>query len=107
MYRNPPFSNLWVVNDEPSIRIAMAQMLTEIDDFVRSAEDGLSALLEIRKNIPDLILSDLNMPGILGFELLSAVRHCFPSVRVITMSDSSSCDEAPLGLADALYRKGS
>src|SRR5579862_8554569 len=47
------------------------------------------------------------MPGILGFELLSAVRHCFPSVRVITMSDSSSCDEAPLGLADALYRKGS
>jgi CheY-like chemotaxis protein len=105
--RESVLSNLLVVDDEPSTRIALVQMLTDIGYFVRSAEDGFSALLEIRKCTPDLILSDLNMPGMSGFELLNVVRHRFPSVRVIAMSDSSSSDEVPFGLADALYRKGS
>lgn len=105
--RESALSNLLVVDDEPSTRIALVQLLTEIDYLVRSAEDGFSALREIRKSTPDLILSDLNMPGMSGFELLNVVRHRFPSVRVIAMSDSSSSDEVPFGLADALYRKGS
>jgi CheY-like chemotaxis protein len=106
--RESALSNLLVVDDEPSIRITMVQMLTDIGYFVRSAEDGFSALLEIRKSTPDLILSDLNMPGMSGFELLSVVRHRFPSIRVIAMSDSSSDHEVPFGLAaDAFYRKGS
>jgi CheY-like chemotaxis protein len=82
-------------------------VLTEIGYSVRSAQDGFSALVEIRKDVPDIILSDLNMPGMSGFELLSVVRRRFPSIRVIAMSGAFSGDEMPSGVdADAFYPKG-
>ena len=85
----------------------MSQPLVEIDFFVRSAEDGFSALAEIRKEIPDILLSDLNMPRMSGFELLSVVHHRFPSIRVIAMSGAFSGDEVPSRVsADAFYQKG-
>lgn len=106
--RQNPLAKLLIVDDEPSIRTSMAQVLTEIGYFVRSAHDGFSALVEIREGIPDIILSDLNMPGMSGFELLSVVRHRLPSIRLIAMSGAFSGDEVPSGVAaDAFYQKGS
>ena len=74
---------------------------------MRNASDGFSALAEIRDETPDLILFDLNMPGMAGFELLSVVRRRFPSIRVIAMSSGLSGTDIPNGVAaDAFYRKG-
>ena len=73
----------------------------------RSAENGLSALAEIRLEVPDFLISDLNMPGMSGFELLRVVRREFPSIRVIAMSGAFSGDEVPSGVvADAFFQKG-
>lgn len=106
--RNALLGKLLVVDDEPLIRTSMAQVLAEIGYRVRSAQDGFSALVEIRNEIPDIILSDLNMPGMSGFELLSVVRHRLPSIRVIAMSGAFYGDEVPSGVAaDAFYQKGS
>jgi len=69
---------LLIVHDEPSTRMLLSHIFTELGHSVRSAEDGFSALFEIRQEIPDVILSDLNMPGISGFEFLSVVRRRFP-----------------------------
>ena len=75
---------------------------------VRSAEDGFSALSEMRKEIPDILLSDLNMPGMSGFELLSVVRRRFPAIPVIAMSGAFSGSEVPTGVAaDGFFQKGS
>ncbi|MGA9667859.1 MAG: response regulator, partial [Terracidiphilus sp.] len=80
----------------------------EIGYRVRSAEDGFSALREMRHEVPDLLLSDLNMPNMSGFELLSVVRLRFPAIRTIAMSGSFSGNEVPSGVtADAFYEKGS
>jgi len=96
------------VDDEPAIRTTLSLVLAEIGYSVRSAEDGLSALGEIQKNIPDIILSDLNMPGMSGFEFLSIVRRRFPSIWVIAMSGAFSGDEVPSGVAaDNFFQKGS
>lgn len=46
---------------------------------VRTAEDGFTALQILREVLPDIILSDLRMPGMSGFELLSIVRRRFPA----------------------------
>jgi CheY-like chemotaxis protein len=74
---------------------------------VRSASDGLAALIEMRHEAPDILLSDLNMPGMSGFELLSVVRRRFPAVLVIAMSGAFSGDQIPSGVtADAFYPKG-
>jgi CheY-like chemotaxis protein len=103
-----PLARLLVVDDEPSIRTSMSQVLTEIGYSVRSAQDGFSALAEIQKEIPEIILSDLNMPGMSGFELLSLVRRRYPAIRLIAMSGAFSGDEVPSGVAaDAFYQKGS
>jgi CheY-like chemotaxis protein len=101
-------ATLLIVDDEPAIRMSLSHVLTEIGYSVRSAEDGFSALDEIRKELPDIVLSDLNMPGMSGFEFLSVVRRRFPSVWVIAMSGAFSGDEVPSGIAaDDFYPKGS
>jgi len=95
------------VDDEALVRMCLVRILIESGYAVRTASDGFSALAEIREDIPDLILSDLNMPGMSGFELLSVVRRRFPSIRVVAMSSAYSGPELPLGVAaDAFYEKG-
>jgi CheY-like chemotaxis protein len=103
-----PLVSLLIVDDEPFIRESLTHVLTEIGYRVRSAEDGFSALREMRHEVPDLLLSDLNMPNMSGFELLSVVRRRFPWIRTIAMSGSYSGNEVPSGVtADAFYEKGS
>lgn len=101
-------ATLLVVDDDSVIRVSLSQILAEIGFSVLSAEDGFSALAEIRKQVPDVILSDLNMPGMSGFEFLSVVRQRFPAIPVIAMSGAFSGDEVPSGVAaDAFFQKGS
>ena len=86
----------------------MSAILTEAGYTVRLAEDGFSALRGIHHEIPDILLSDLNMPGMTGFELLSVVRIKFPTIRTVAMSGAYSGNEVPDGIAaNAFYPKGS
>lgn len=101
-------AKLLVVDDEIPIRMSLLAIFTELGYGVRTAQDGFSALAEIRREIPDLILSDLNMPGMSGFELLSVVRRRFPAIQVIAMSGAFSGQGIPPGVAaDAFYEKAS
>jgi len=87
--------------------MSLSHIFAELGHVVRSAVDGRSALVEIRKELPDILLSDLNMPGMSGFELLSVVRCQFPTIKVIAMSGAFSGDAVPPGVAaDAFYEKG-
>jgi CheY-like chemotaxis protein len=99
---------LLIVDDSPLIRTTLSHLLAEIGYSVRSAQDGFSALRELREKIPDILLSDLNMPRMCGYELLRVVHRRFPSIQVIAMSGAFSGDEVPSGVAaDAFYQKGS
>jgi len=98
---------LLIVDDESSIRTALSEIFTEFGHSVRSAEDGFTALIRIREEIPDILLSDLSMPGISGLELLSVIRCRFPAIRTIAMSGSFSGDRVPAGVyAEGFYEKG-
>ena len=68
-----------VVDDKEWIRVAISLVLEEFGYSVRFAEDGHSALREIQQQNPDILLSDLTMPGMSGFELLINVRRLFPA----------------------------
>ena len=101
-------ARLLIVDDSQVIRTSISHLLAEIGYCVRSAQGGFSALRELREEIPDILLSDLNMPGMCGYELLRVVRCRFPSIQVIAMSGVFSGDEVPSGVAaDAFYQKGS
>jgi CheY-like chemotaxis protein len=96
-----------LVEDDGDLRVILAAMLVQLGYQVRTAWDGVSALLEMEAGIPDIIVSDLNMPRMSGFELLSTVRAEFPLIPLIAMSGAFSGNEVPKGvIADAFYEKG-
>src|SRR5512140_1278402 len=94
-HQQGPFPRLLLVDDDPSICFSMGAVLDEIGFSVRSADSGLSALVEIEREIPDILLSDLDMPRMSGFELLPVVRRHFPSTHLIAMSGAFCGDEVP------------
>jgi CheY-like chemotaxis protein len=99
---------LLIVDDEVSIRTCLSQLFSALGYCVRSAADGHSALSEIHREVPEILLSDLNMPGMSGFEFLPIVRSQLPAIRVIAMSGAFSGTFVPPGVvADAFFAKGS
>ena len=98
-----------VVDDEPSVRESLAGFLKTAKYDVGTAENGFDALLQLRRApSPDVIISDLNMPQMSGFEFLSVVRRRFPEIPVVAVSGAyESGDHIPGGvIADAFYAKG-
>jgi CheY-like chemotaxis protein len=99
--------DLLIVDDDPTLRKSLSEIFEQFGYDVRSAQDGFSALCEIRQRTPDILISDLNMPGMSGFELLSVVRRRFPAVQTVAMSGAFAGDGLQLGVAaDAFYEKG-
>lgn len=101
-------AQILVVDDEGSIRESMALLLNAAGYTVTTAKDGFDALLHLRRETPDVIITDLNMPQMSGFELLSVLRRRFPEISVIAMSGAyQSGDQVPGGvIADAFHAKG-
>ena len=96
-----------VVDDEPSIRECLALLLFSAGYDVSTARDGFSALLHLRRTLPELIVSDLNMPQMSGYELLSIVRRRFPQIMTVAMSGEYHGDALPPGvIADSFFAKG-
>ena len=100
--------NILIVEDDEQIRRLLSAILEESGYSVRRASDGVAALEELRIEIPDILLSDLYMPRMTGFELLPVVRQQFPTARVVAMSSAFSGNDVPEGVAaDAFYPKAS
>ena len=100
--------DLLLVDDDPQLRILLSAILAQSGFSIRSAHDGASALREVRHRVPDLILSDLYMPGMSGFDFLAEVRSSCPGIPLIAMSSAFSGSEVPAGVvADAFYEKAS
>jgi CheY-like chemotaxis protein len=99
--------SILIVEDDEGVRESLAQVMAVVGYNVRAAADGVAALIEMRQEVPDFVISDLNMPNMSGFELLSVIRRRYPAVRVIAMSGAISGGQLPPGVtADAFYQKG-
>jgi CheY-like chemotaxis protein len=93
-----------VVEDDVTVRQTISKLLVAEGYNVSTANDGFDALLHLQQAIPDLILSDLNMPQMSGFELLSVVRRRFPEILVVASSGAYDSNAIPNGgIADAFY----
>ena len=95
-----------VVDDDPALLQISALVLGERGYEVRKAKDGFQALVELRRSMPDVIISDLRMPNMSGFELLSVIRRRFPHIPVIVISGEYSGDPPGGVIADAFFAKG-
>ena len=96
-----------VVDDEPSIREALAMLLVSVGYDVAMAENGACAVSQLNRTIPDLIVTDLNMPQMSGIELISHVRSRYPSISIVAMSGDYQGNAVAAGLiADRFYPRG-
>ena len=75
-----------LVDDDAAVRWSLSETLAEEGHEVRVAENGEQALAQLADYAPDLILSDIRMPGLDGIELLKRVKEHAPSVDVVLMT---------------------
>jgi CheY-like chemotaxis protein len=96
-----------VVDDDDVVCEITAKVFSSHGYRVRCAHDGFEALCLLKAELPDLIISDLNMPRMSGFEFLAVVRRRFPQIPTIAMSGEFVGPRAPAGvLADFFFEKG-
>jgi CheY-like chemotaxis protein len=96
-----------IVDDEEALR-QLGKAILETQGYeVHCAADGFEGLAALKQALPDMIISDLQMPNMNGFEFLFVVRHRFPTVPVIAISGEFSGISVPESvLADAFFPKG-
>jgi CheY-like chemotaxis protein len=82
-----------VVDDEKRIADTLALILNSKGYAAEAAHDGESALQICRRKNPDLILSDVVMPGMNGIELAIAVRQQFPGCHILLFSGQAETAE--------------
>jgi DNA-binding response OmpR family regulator len=103
----PSKHEVLVVDDDPGILESLTLLLLSAGYDVSTAQDGFTALLQLRRTLPDLIVSDLNMPQMSGYELLSIVRRRFPQIMTVAMSGDYRGETLPAGvIADCFFAKG-
>jgi CheY-like chemotaxis protein len=100
-------TRILLIDDQPLVLAGLAAILEGKGFSCRTAEDGFAALRHFREAIPDVIICDLNMPNMSGFELLSIVRREYPQIAVIVISGAyMTRAEQPGALMNAFFAKG-
>ena len=89
-----PHSSVLVVEDDHDQVLIVRGFLSRLGLSLRLAPDAEQAMKMLEEDTPDLILSDINLPGMSGIDLLSTVRPRFPEVTVVMMTAFSSIDQA-------------
>lgn len=100
-----------IVEDDRNAREALAALLREEGHRVQVAGDGTEALARIQVSRPDLIITDINMPGMNGLELLRCLPCGVPAIAMTAFEDvgatamdlgALACLSKPLELGELL-----
>ncbi|HEX6703608.1 MAG TPA: nitrogen regulation protein NR(I) [Albitalea sp.] len=85
---------IWIVDDDQSIRFVLEKALAREDFAVRSFTNPKDVLAALDDEAPQVLVSDIRMPGGSGIELLSKVKERHPGLPVIIMTAYSDLDSA-------------
>ena len=98
---NTPMLRVWLVDDDASIRWVLERALKNGGMAPRSFEAAESALLALRSDTPDVLMTDIRMSGQSGLELVRKIHSAHPDLPVIVMTAHSD-----LGSAVSAYESG-
>jgi DNA-binding NtrC family response regulator len=88
-----------VVDDDADMRATLEEFVTSKGYDTRSAADGAAALRDIIQAPPDVVLLDIDMPGLKGVDALPAILAVAPNTRVIMVSGTADIEVAKRALA--------
>jgi len=86
--------NVWLVDDDASIRWVLERALRQGGMSPTAFDHADSALAALRRDRPDVLITDIRMPGRSGLELLTEIRDNQPDLPVIVMTAHSDLDSA-------------
>ena len=98
---HPPFrETILIADDDPHIREILHFALKKEGFHTREAENGLHCLDIFRRESPDLLVLDINMPRINGLEFLDAVKNnnAFAEIPVVIVSTEGKEEDTVRGL---------
>ena len=78
--------DILVVDDDPTLRSALTDFLKRCGYAVQSAKDGKVAIKMLSQHRVQLVITDLFMPEVDGFELILHLRKAAPGLKVLAMS---------------------
>lgn len=92
-----------IIDDKPNIREVLSDYLKNKGFSVESCENAEIALENIQKILPDLIVTDLKMPGIDGIKLMNEVRNIDPNIPVILITAFGTISSAVEAMKAGAY----
>ena len=98
-----PMPRMLVVDDDPDIRTVLQEFFSLRNYDVRVAADAPGAIRDIIHAAPDVILLDINLPGLSGVEALPTVHAIAPRAAVIMVSGSPDVELAKRALAHGAF----
>jgi two-component system nitrogen regulation response regulator GlnG len=87
-------NNVWVIDDDRSIRWVLERALKKAELGVKLFESADNALQALEGETPQVIITDVRMPGMDGFQFLEKVQNDYPKLPVIVMTAHSDLDNA-------------
>ncbi len=85
---------VWIIDDDRSIRWVLEKALEREAIPYLSFASADEALLELKQDTPQIVISDIRMPGMSGLDLLQKLRERFPNLPVIIMTAYSDLESA-------------
>ena len=90
----PPAASILVVDDEPIIRAAIAEFLQQEGFAVQAASSGEFALQLVERHKFDIVLCDVNLPGLDGIEVLERIARVSPETFVLLITAYATVESA-------------
>ena len=95
-----------LVDDESAIRDLLSIHLEKAGFKAIHAEDGIDALVKLRDKLPSVIITDLKMPRMTGFEFIAVVRRRFPTIPIIALAGEIPSEFPEAIKPDCWFEKG-
>ena len=97
----PPMKSILIADDDPTIVVSLQYLLEQAGYAVRVARDGQEALEALAQALPDLLLLDVMMPRLSGYDVCQRVRESaqWRRVRILMLTAKGGAVEARKGLA--------
>ena len=87
-------SKVWVVDDDSSIRWVLSKALESAGFDVTDFEDAEAVIAALETKTPDVLMTDIRMPGMSGLELAKLIKESKPDVPCIVMTAHTDLDSA-------------
>jgi two-component system nitrogen regulation response regulator GlnG len=100
---NATNKKIWILDDDKSIRWVLQKALEKNNYNVIAFGNTNEAINQFNHDMPDLIVSDIKMPGESGLQFLEKVKKKFPNIPVIIMTAFSDLDSAVDSYAQGAY----